>query len=225
MISVVKLFYLDTSFLMHIRHYLECQNVSQSFFPDGVKTGKKGLKALEFCEEKVDDVNVITSSLTSFEMNQRYRKWLAKKAFLQEGLPLETIDSGDRYLFSSLKSLPRAELDRLDDELLKSREWLNVWDYSDLVRVEPLNPIIFEEADPFQAWAPGITLLDSFHVAMALTSYAKFLVTDDGMLKKHVNNKIVPELKNNNALPSGNSFDLDFRAINSNEFQDIVKSL
>ena len=226
MINSTKLFYLDTNCLIHARHYLACKanNIAEAHYPQGVRTGRTVVEALEECRNKNQYVLVVTSTLSKFEINQRYRKWIAKNTFLKLNVPIETIDGRERDVFGSLASLPPTTKSEFESEIKDSVNWLYGWEYKDIVTVQFPKPQIFEIADPMQFWQHRISLQDSLQLAIALSIGANYFVSGDGDLLGFTTD-IHKQLIENNQLPDGTAYDPQLEPISPKTFLDKVSSL
>lgn len=219
-------YYLDTNCLLFARHYLACEEkgVVVDLHPEGARSGKQIIESLEAARHRRHAIDIITSYITRFEMNQRYRYWLAKELFVEENVPVEAVDGRPRELMNVIMNkLPEVHRNKYNTRIAANINWLDEWLYADVVDVKTPNIQIFDVADPMQLWAPRITLLDSLHVATALLEGAHYFVTNDDDLRKCVS-KIAAELNSTGMLPTGDRYDPPIEAINVPTLVDKIQS-
>lgn len=223
MASIVKA-YLDTNILLNARHYLECKGLQEQHYNDGMRTGRKVVEALNICREKVDKIEIITSRLAQFEMDRKYRSWIIKTTFLDLGFPLEVVEDNNRVLHSSYSKLPDNIKSQAQQKIENNLNWLDVWEYHDLVTLEPLNSKIFEIGAPIAVWGEGMDLLDSLHVSEALLLGASFFVTSDNQLLKQVK-AVDKRLRKAGFLPDGSSYITSLESMAPKEFAGRIREI
>lgn len=217
------LFYVDTSSLLHARHYLVCEKtgVESEYYSPGVRQGQHVVDALDMCRQKRDKIRVATSFLTRFEMNQRYRKWIAKELFLAKKVPLETIDGRDREVLDTLRKMPDDIKREFREEFNNNANWSRGWEYNDIVEFDvPDKFDMFEIADLLQELAPGIDFMDASHAAIALLQGASYFVSGDGPLRTHIE-EIDREVQEIAHLPEGSVQDISLKNIQARNFTPI----
>lgn len=182
---ISKSMYLDTNGFIYAYFYSNRPQQAENLLHlQYYQEGNYVLRVLDVCREK--SIRVFSTDLAFLEMSHNYCEWERLRQFLDAGAPLGLIFGKNQRMDSEFlkKPLSREDQQRL---IANSEQWLNTWDYRDLIEFEIPGeiPNWLNIAKYLYSYI-NETVLDCLHLAAAISLECDFFLTKDEYLRKTI---------------------------------------
>ena len=150
------LFYLDTNCLIYARHFDLCKDLDEAYFPQNVRTGQIFTETLDLCERREEQLELRTSAVADFEINNLLRMWITKSVFIEHGVPVETLEGRSQDYLANFHERPQAFKEEYEEKLKEYQEWYRALAHRRLTVIDSVSLRSLDLAGTLPTIAPGI---------------------------------------------------------------------
>lgn len=181
--EIRKSLYLDTNAFIYAYFFI-MKSGEDNIFNDTTyfKKGNSIIDALNLCRDK--GVRVFSTDIAFLEITHNYYEWAKLRKYLELGAPPGLIFGKNQRMDHELlnERLTVAEQEKL---MVDNNAWLRSWEFNDLIEFKKPDeiPNWLEIAKLLNYYVHG-TVLDSIHLAAAISIECDFLLTEDNDLRK-----------------------------------------